>query len=132
MFEKLKEGAAGAVANKAHEVLQEFNNTLPTLKALGLSVSNISFGMGLVPEIKATFTGSVEALEPDKIKDLMEQHRDKKTLIAILEVLRTAGTFKEQLSELPVTGIKVDVTLGIPPKLAVELLTKNTTRDLSA
>jgi hypothetical protein len=127
MLDKFKEGAAGAAAQKAQELLREFNDTIPTLKALGLSVSNISFGMGLVPEIGATFIGSVDALEQDKIRDLMERHRDKKTLMAILEVLRTVGNFKEQLSELPVTGIKVDVTLGIPPKLGVGLLTRAAT-----
>jgi len=124
MFEKLKKGAAGAGAQKAQELLHEFNNTIPTLKAFGLSVSNISFEMGLVPEIGATFTGSIEALDKDKIKDLMERHRDKKILTMILEVLRTVGTFKEQLSELPVTGIRLEVSLGISPKLRVGLLTK--------
>ena len=79
MLDKFKEGAAGAAAQKAQELLREFNDTIPTLKALGLSVSNISFGMGLVPEIGATFIGSVDALEQDKIRDLMERHRDKKT-----------------------------------------------------
>lgn len=124
MFEKLKEGAAGVGAQKAVELLHDFNDSIPTLKALGLSVGNITFEMGLVPEVAATFTGSVEALDPAKIKDLAERHKESKILSAILEVLRTVGTLKAQLSELPVTGVKLDVALGISPKLTVGLLTR--------
>ena len=131
MFEKLKTEAAGAVAGKALDVLREFNETIPTIKALGLSVSHISFGMGIVPEIGATLIGSVEALDQQKIKELIEHHQENKLLIAILEALRTASNFKDQLSELGVRGIKADVKLGIPPKIEVGLLSKTVPVDAS-
>ena len=124
MFEKIIEGAAGVTVEKVQEMIREFNDTIPTIKALGLSVSNISFKMGIPPEIGATFTGSVEALDQQKIKDLIERHRENKTFISILEALRTASNFKDQLSELGFRGIKVDVKLGILPHVEVGLLTK--------
>jgi hypothetical protein len=124
MFDKLKEVSAGAVADKAGDMIRDFNDAIPTIKALGLSVSDMSFKMGLPPEIGATFTGSVEALDQAKIKELIERHAEKKMITALLETLRTASNLKDQLRELEFRGVKVDVKLGISPTVEVGLLTK--------
>jgi hypothetical protein len=43
-LDSLREALApGAAIEKAHQLLRDFNETLPTLKALGLSVSDMSF-----------------------------------------------------------------------------------------
>jgi len=79
-------------------------------------------GMGIIPEIGATLTGSVETLDAEKIKKLIEKHQDNKILISILEALRTASNFKELLGELPFKGVQVNVDLSLPPKIAVSFL----------
>ena len=124
MFEKIKGAAADAAVEKAQELLREFNDTMPTIKALGLSVSHITVGMGIVPEIGATLIGSVEAVEQQKIKELIERHRENKTLTFLLEALRAASNLKDQLSEVGFRGVKVDMKLGLPPKIEVGLLSK--------
>ena len=128
MFDKLGKIAtsAGSVmdagVDKVHAVIREFNETMPTIKALGLSVRNISFGMGLVPEVSATLMGSIDALEQAKIDDLLKKHQDNKTTTFILEALKTASNLKDQLGDLGMRGLKVDVRLGLPPKIEVGLL----------
>jgi hypothetical protein len=112
---------------KVHEVIREFNETMPTIKALGLSVRNVSFGMGLVPEVSATLMGSVDALEQEKIDALLKKHQDNKTTVFILEALKTASNLKDQLGDLGLHGVKVGVKLGLPPKIEVGLLPKETT-----
>ncbi|HTI64657.1 MAG TPA: hypothetical protein VL524_14110 [Gemmatimonadaceae bacterium] len=135
MFDKLGKiaSSAGNVmdagVDKVHEVLREFNETMPTIKALGLSVRNISFGMGLVPEVSATLIGSIDALEQDKIDDLLKKHQDNRTTTLILEALKTASNLKDQLGDLGMRGVKVDVKLGLPPKIEVGLLPKAPTAE---
>jgi len=124
MFESLKGGSVGVILDKAQQMTREFNDTIPTIKALGLSVSNVSLGMGIVPEIGATLTGSVEALDQQRLKDMIERHRENKIVTTILEALGTASRLKDQLSQIGFKGIRVDVKLGIPPKVEVGLLTK--------
>jgi hypothetical protein len=134
MFDKLGKipiPSAGSVmdagVSKVHEVMREFNETMPTIKGLGLSVRNISFAMGLVPEVSATLMGSIDALEPEKIDELLKKHQDNKTTTFILEALKTASNLKDQLGDLGMRGVKVDVKLGLPPKIEVGLLPKATT-----
>lgn len=133
MFDKLGKIATSANTvmdagvEKVHGVIREFNETMPTIKALGLSVRNVSFGMGLVPEVSATLMGSVDALEQEKIDDLLKKHQDNKTTTFILEALKTASNLKDQLGDLGMRGVKVDVKLGLPPKIEVGLLPKATT-----
>jgi len=150
MFEKLKEVAAGAVGTgtdstggfmgklkgaaadavgagmeKAQEIMRDFNDTIPTIRALGLSVRNISFGMGIVPEIAATLIGSVEALDREKIDELLQLHQKNRTAVFVLEALKTTSNLKDQLSQFGIRGIKVDLKLGVPPKVEVSLLSQS-------
>lgn len=128
MFDKLGKiansagGVMDAGVDKVHSVIREFNETMPTIKALGLSVRHIAFGMGLVPEVSATLIGSIEALEQDKIDELAKKHQDNKTTTLILEALKTASNLKDQLGDLGLRGVQVDVKLGLPPKIEVGLL----------
>jgi hypothetical protein len=122
MFEKLKAGAASALAGKVEDTLRGFNDTIPTMQALGLSISDITFKMGILPEIGARLTGSVEALDQGKIKDLIQRHQGNKAVTVILEALRTAANFKGQLSKVGFKGIKVDVKLGLLPNVEVGLI----------
>ena len=68
----------GAAIEKARQLLRDFNETVPTLKALGLSVSDMSFKMGIPPEIAASLLGSIDALDSDGIKTVKERHQDNR------------------------------------------------------
>jgi hypothetical protein len=131
MFDKLKdlkslkESAAGLVETgleKVRDALREFNDAVPTLKALGLSVTHTSFGLGAVPEIQATFTGSVDALDREKIGQLLAQGQLNKTTSTILEALKTASMLKDELSGLGFRGLRLQLTLGLLPKVEIGLL----------
>jgi hypothetical protein len=124
MLGKLKDLTNGVeeIARHANQTVDQFNDMVPLLEGLGLSVTNVRLGMGLLPEVDATVSGSVEAIEPDKIKKLIEQHRDHTLLVTLLEALRTAGAFKERLSALALKGVVADVHVGLPPKVSVSFV----------
>ena len=130
MFEKLKDlkeaatAAVGTGIEKAQGIMREFNESVPILQALSLSVRNTSFGMGIVPEIRATLVGSIDALDCDKIGELLKENQKNQTATFILEALRTASRLKDQLSVLKFRGVKVDLKLGIPPNVEVALLSE--------
>jgi hypothetical protein len=115
--------ATGAAVDRAQRMLREFNDIIPALKALGLSVSIMSLKMGLPPEIAATLVGSVDTLDADAIRTFQEQRADNRAIAVILEALILASTFRDQLTALGVSGIKVDVRLGLLPSVQVGLLT---------
>jgi hypothetical protein len=125
MFDKLKDAAkdiSSAAADKIGKSLAELNDTIARLKPLGLSVQDVKVSMGVMPEISARFVGSIAALEPGALKEAAAKHQDNKLLVALIETLRTAGTFKDDLSALACQGIALDVMLGIPPKFGISLL----------
>ena len=129
MFDKLKDAAkeiSSAAADKGSKSLAELNDTTERLKAVGLSVQDVKVGMGVLPEITARFVGSISALDSGALKKEADKHPDNKLLVALIETLRTAATFKDSLSAVACQGIAVDVTLGIPPKFGVALLTSST------
>ena len=69
--EQLTEAATGA----AEKLVDEFNEALPTMTALGFTVKDLRVGMGLLPEINAILEASADAVDPTKIKELMDNIR---------------------------------------------------------
>jgi hypothetical protein len=107
---------------KGQQVLREFNDLVPTLRTLGLGFSDVSVKLGLPPEISATLTGSVEVLDRESIRELIDSHKENKTLTVILEALVTASNFKEQLTDLGFRGLALHVRLGMFPSVKLGLL----------
>ena len=113
---------ANLAVAKGQQVLREFNDLIPTLRALGLGFSDVSVKLGVPPEISATLTGSVDVLDPDAIRGVIDTHRDNKTLTIILEALVTASNFREQLTDLGFRGLALHVRLGMFPSVKLGLL----------
>ena len=122
LLQMVKSQVARIAVEKGQRVLQEFNVLIPTLRGLGLGVSDVSLKVGMPPEISACLTGSVEGLDPGTIKVLKEAHKDNQTVSIVLEGLLTASNFREQLVDLGFRGLKLDVRLGMFPSVKLGLL----------
>ena len=112
-------GSASEVAGK---FLDEFNEALPAMRALGLTVRDLHVGMGLIPEIGAKLIGSVDTINVAKINELIDKEKEKKTLVAVLKTLQAAYNVKDQLGDLGLKGVEIDMTLGLPPKINVSFV----------
>jgi len=111
-----------ATSEKIHEWVDEFNKAVPYMKALGFSVKTFSIGVGLIPELNATLVGAVDALDSNKLEE-MSQRTNNRALNVLLGGLQTAAKFKDQLTAIGVKGIEIDIKLGLPPTITVNLLT---------
>ena len=111
-----------ATSEKIHDWVQEFNAAVPYMKALGFSVKSFSIGVGLIPELNATLVGAVDALDSNKLEE-MSQRTNNRALNVLLGGLQTAAKFKDQLTAIGVKGIEIDIKLGLPPTITVNLLT---------
>jgi hypothetical protein len=60
------------------------------MRALGFSVSDFRFGMGLLPEIGAKLVASTDAIDVKKIHELIEKHKEQKTLVTLPNALEAA------------------------------------------
>ena len=110
---------AGAAADAASNVVDEFNEALPTMRALGFTVTDLRVGAGVLPEIGAKLVASTDTIEVATIHELIEKHPDNKTLVAALKALELAFNVRRQIGDFPFKGVEVDVTLGLPPHIGV-------------
>ena len=109
----------GSAAEAAGKFVDEFNEALPTMRALGFTVRDLRVGTGLVPEIGAKLIASTDTIDVKKIKELIEKHSENKTLVGALKALQAAYNIKQQIGDIPFKGIEIDVTLGLPPHIGV-------------
>lgn len=114
---------AGAATDAAGNLVDEFNEALPTMRALGFTIKDLRVGAGLLPEIGAKLVASTDTIDVHKIKDLIEKHQDNKTLVSALKALELAFNVKQQIGDIPFKGVEVDVTLGLPPHIGVAFVT---------
>ena len=122
MLQLLKSQVARIAVQKGQRVLTEFNELVPTLRGLGLSISDVSLKVGMPPEISASLNGSVDALDHDVIKALIARNTNNQTVTIVLEGLLTASHFREQIVDLGFRGLRLDVRLGMFPSVKLGLL----------
>jgi len=113
---------AQAASGTIDGLLKDFNQAVPTLKALGLSVTDMKIGMGVPPEVEITLTGSLDAINPEKLKSLMDAHQGNTVLVSSLKALETAHSMKELLGDLMFKGIEAKIKLGLLPKIEIEFI----------
>ena len=109
----------GAAADAAGKIVDEFNEALPTMRALGFTVKDLRVGTGLVPEIGAKLIASADTIDVKRIKELIDKHPGNKTLVAALKGLELAYNIRQQIVDLPFKGVEIDITLGLPPHIGV-------------
>ena len=114
----------GATKAKIDETLDEFKKATDLFGKFGFKVGKFKVGMGALPEITTSLSGSLEAVQVENVKKLIEDHQDNKLITTMLKALVTAKEVRDRV-ELPYfTGAKLDIKLGVPPKVSFDLQEK--------
>jgi hypothetical protein len=119
--------ATAAVTSTAGRMLDEFNEAMPTMRALGFRVRDVHVGMGLLPEVGAKLVASTDDIDEKKLAELIETHSEKKLLLAALKGLYAAYNIKRELPDVPLKGVQLDLTLGLPPRVSVSFINDSAT-----
>jgi len=123
MVGSLKEKAEeieGVAKEKVIEGMDEFKKAVTLLETFGFSIGRFTVGMGILPEISTSITGSIENIQVEGLKKIIEDHQADKLLVSMLNALIMAKRLWEHV-ELKLTAATLNVTLGMPPKIAVEM-----------
>ncbi len=115
-----------SATDTANKVLDEFNEALPTMRALGFTVKDVRVGMGLMPEIGAKLIASADTIDVKKIGELIEKKAEKKMLVTALKTLETAYNIKQTIGDLSLKGVELDFTLKLPPNISVSFVGSTT------
>ena len=120
--QELAGSAAASATAPAHRMLDEFNEAMPTMRALGFTVKDLHVGMGLLPEVGATLVASTDTIDVKKLEELIEKHAAKKVLVTALKGLLAAYNIKQQVPDVPLKGVELDLKLGLPPRVNVSFV----------
>lgn len=115
-------GVAGSASDAAGKLVDEFNQALPSIRAVGFTVKDLKVAMGLLPEISAKLVASTDAVDVKKIKEIIDKHGDNKMLVGTLKAVEAAFHLKQFIPDLPCKGVELDMKLGIPPHVDVSFL----------
>ena len=108
--------------DRINSILEEYRRVLLLLKDFGLEVGKLRVMASVPPEISTTIIGSIDKINEEKVKDMQTEHSDKKLLSAILSALQTTIHIRRVVDLPELSDIRIDISLGIPPRVAIDLI----------
>lgn len=105
---------------KVYELLDEYKKASASLETFGYTIGKFTVGMGLLPEIHTSITGSIDNIHEDKIETMIAERSGEKLLTSLLKALLMAKKFSEYV-DLRLSNVTLYLTLGVPPKIRVEM-----------
>ncbi len=100
--------------------LDQWQKAMAVLDTFGFTVGRFTVAMGVIPEIHTSISGSIANIREDGLKQIIAAHPGETLLVTMLEALLFAKHLWERV-ELKLTSATLNVTLGLPPKVAVEM-----------
>ena len=102
------------------EWLNDYKKVTKLLETLGFEIGKFTIGMGVLPEIHTTLAGKISTIQTPQVEQLMQEHKDHSLTVNLLKGLLLAKRVAE-LFEGKLDGVTLHITLGLPPKVEVEL-----------
>ena len=99
--------------------LDEYKKAIAILEDFGFTVGSFTVSMGILPEVHTSITGSIQNIHEEALRKVMEEHQAESLLVSMVKALILLRHFWEHV-ELKLNSVTINVTLGVPPKIAVE------------
>lgn len=117
--EKVADSGAAAT-EKLNEMLDDYRAAVDHLRKFGFEVGRFQVGMGILPEVQTSISGSIARVEEDEMRALAEQSADRRLLAGIARALVAAKEFRKRV-DIEYDSVTVDVKLGLPPRISFDL-----------
>ncbi len=99
--------------------LDEYKKAIATLETFGFTVGTFTVSMGLLPEIHTSISGTIQNIREETLRKVIEDHQAEPLLVSMVKALILLRHFWEHV-ELKLNSVTINVTLGVPPRIAVE------------
>ncbi|NRB42175.1 MAG: hypothetical protein HRU20_27510 [Pseudomonadales bacterium] len=109
-------------AEKIDEILEDFKQSIPLLKAIGISVNTVQFDFAAPPQLLASLAAKIDDTDPEVIQEYIDLHADKSLLVLILKGFMGAFEIRDKLECLGFNGLEADLKLTVPPSISVRML----------
>jgi len=114
--EKFQE-AKEQTRDKVLSIIEEWVELLPKLMALGFEMTSFGISMSLSPCMLAELKGKTDDFSEERIKELLEIHKDDKSLKLFLNVIKTTFVLHKKTN----AGMKDDLIVRVEVKLSPEI-----------
>ena len=114
--EKFQE-AKEQTRDKVLSIIEEWVELLPKLMALGFEMTSFGISMSLSPCMLAELKGKTDDFSEERIKELLEIHKEDKSLKLFLNVIQTTFVLHKKTN----AGMKDDLIVRVEVKLSPEI-----------
>ncbi len=112
---------SAAAQEKMNKLLTDYKEVIFLLTKTGIKVENFEVTTGIgIPQINTSLSGSIRDFQLNEMQNMIESRPDNKLLGLMLKSLVTVKEFQEK-SRCDLNDVTIEVSLGVPPKITVNL-----------
>jgi len=116
--EKINE-AKDHTREKILSIIEEWVELLPKLMSLGFEMTSFGISMSLSPCMLAELKGKTENFSEERIKELLEIHKNDKSLKLFLNVIKTTFMLHKKTNARMKDELIVRVEVKLSPEIKV-------------
>ena len=105
--------------DKTSKLLDEWLGVFPDLLAMGFEMTSFSVGYAISPSINVELKANPEDFSIEQLSELIEQHREKRTLTSVLSSIKSARALYERMDMEIRSPLIVKVKVKITPEIVV-------------
>jgi hypothetical protein len=111
---ELKEAGLAALS----VALDDFNAALPAAHEAGYNLQTLNVGLGLPPQVTATFAASKD-VSAENVERVLATHADRKFTVVLIKSLYQASQIQNKLRIGALKPATLSVALGLPPSVSI-------------
>jgi hypothetical protein len=108
-----------ASAAKIRETIEDFNASLPVLREMGYTLSDVAISLGLPPNVHATFQVSHE-VNDEAVGRALDQNTERRLTTFLIQALTQARKLQTNIA---IAGMKprgITVEIGLSPGVTIK------------
>ncbi|MGD8386450.1 MAG: hypothetical protein PVG49_04885 [Desulfobacteraceae bacterium] len=106
---------------KVDDMVDDLKSALGVFESFGFRASKLNMELGAMPAISTSISGSLDKVDVEGLKKLIEENEQNKLLCGMLNALIKARQLRDRIEMDSFTGTTLDIKLGAPPKLSFHL-----------
>jgi hypothetical protein len=113
--------AKEASFNKAKEIIEDFNASLPVIRQAGYTVTEVDIALGIPPKVSASVSAAAD-LTAERVEAVLAEHADKKFTVVLVKALFNAWKLQNAIHIVGMKPRNMGIELGLIPAVTIKFV----------
>ncbi|MEO1518605.1 MAG: hypothetical protein AAFV95_26565 [Bacteroidota bacterium] len=109
----------GSAMERTYKVFDQWAEILPVLQEVGLEMQSFGISLTLNPSMEVAMTGQTDDFLPERLQQLMEEHKSSTILTSVFRTMKTTHDIHEKAGGKKMDQLHLKLLVTVPPEIKV-------------